>query len=104
MPLREYARHRIHVDDEGFLTDRSEWTPEIAEVIAREAGIATLTPEHWKVIALCREDAARKGRSPGLARITDLTGLNTEALRALFPEGLGKLAARIAGLRKPDLS
>ena len=82
----------------------SEWTPEIAEVIAREAGIGKLTPEHWKVITLCREDEARNGTPPGLARISDLTGLDMKALHALFPKGPGKLAAQIAGLRKPDPS
>jgi len=102
MPLREYARHSIHVDDEGFLTNKSEWTPEIAEEIANEVGIATLTPEHWKVITSCREDAAREGTPPGLPRISDLTGLDAKALHALFPKAPGKLAAQIAGLRKPD--
>jgi len=98
--LREYRGHQVTVDEEGFMTDASQWTPEIAEAIADEVGV-TLTPEHWKVITFCREDAAREGQPPGLRRISKLSGVGTKELYALFPKGPGKLAARVAGLPKP---
>ena len=91
----------FHFDAEGFLAAPAEWTPELAEALAREAGIA-LTTHHWKVIAFCREDAAKNdGLSPGLRRISQLSGVSMKELYALFPKGPGKLAARIAGLPKP---
>ncbi len=96
----EYRGHEIDVNEEGFLTDSSQWTPEIGEAIAQEAGLV-LTPEHWKVITFCREDAAREGQPPGLRRIAKLSGVGTKELYALFPKGPGKLAARVAGLPKP---
>jgi len=102
MPLREYAGHAVQVNDEGFLVEAAQWTPEVAEAIAREVGLAPLTPEHWKVITFCREDAAREGQPPGLRRISKLSGVVTKQLYALFPKGPGKLAARIAGLPKPQ--
>lgn len=98
--LREYRGHRVDVNDEGFLTDAAQWTPEIGEAIAQELGL-TLTPDHWKVITFCREDTAREGQPPGLRRISKLSGVGTKELYALFPKGPGKLAARVAGVPKP---
>ena len=101
MPMREYRGHPVEVNDEGFLTDSSQWRPAIAEAVAEEIGIAPLTDQHWKVITFCREDAAREGQPPGLRRISKLSGVDTRQLYTLFPKGPGKLAARIAGLPKP---
>jgi TusE/DsrC/DsvC family sulfur relay protein len=98
--LREYRGHQVTVNEEGFMTDTTEWTPEVGEAIADEVGL-TLTPDHWKVITFCREDAAREGQPPGLRRISKLSGVGTKELYMLFPKGPGKLAARIAGLPKP---
>lgn len=98
--LREYRGHQVEVNDEGFLTDATQWTPEIGEAIAGEIGLK-LTPEHWKVITFCREDAAREGQPPGVRRISKLSGVGTKELYALFPKGPGKLASRVAGLPKP---
>jgi sulfur relay (sulfurtransferase) DsrC/TusE family protein len=54
------------------------------------------------VITFCREDAAKNnGLSPGLRRISQLSGVSMKELYSLFPKGPGKLAARIAGLPKP---
>jgi tRNA 2-thiouridine synthesizing protein E len=102
MPVRLYAGQAVEVDADGFLVDTSQWTPEVAEALAREAGIGTLTPAHWKVIAFCREDAAREGEPPGLRRISKLSGVGTKQLYELFPRGPGKLASLVAGLPKPQ--
>jgi dissimilatory sulfite reductase related protein len=101
MSLREYAGLAVDVNEEGFLVDRSQWTPQVAEEVAREMGLS-LTPRHWQVIAFCREDAAREGTPPGLRRIAKLSGVEMKELYQLFPKGPGKLAARIAGLPKPQ--
>ncbi|MHB8879612.1 MAG: TusE/DsrC/DsvC family sulfur relay protein [Myxococcaceae bacterium] len=91
----------ISTNDEGYLTDPSLWTPELAEQLAREAGLA-LTEAHWKVLAACREDAAQQGGlAPDLKRISRLTRVSLPELYRLFPRGPEKLAARIAGLPKP---
>lgn len=90
----------IEMNDEGFLLDAEQWTPEIGEALADDAGIA-LTDRHWKVITFCREDAAGEGQSPGLRRISKRSGVGMKELYKLFPKGPGKLAARVAGLPKP---
>lgn len=101
MTTLTYDGHKVDVNPEGFLVDSSQWTPEVAEEIAQEVGVAPLSERHWKVITFCREDAAREGQSPGLRRIAKLSGVDMKELYRLFPKGPGKLAARIAGLPKP---
>ena len=101
MPTRDYAGVSIQTNEEGFLTDSSQWTPQVGEAIAREVGVWPLTERHWSVITFCREDAEREGQSPGLRRIAKNSGVDMKALYQLFPRGPGKLAARIAGLPKP---
>lgn len=90
----------VALNEEGFLVDSAQWTPAIAEDIARKHGIE-LTPEHWTVLSFCREDFAMQGQSPGLRRISQHTGISIKDLYRLFPKGPGKLAARIAGIPKP---
>ena len=92
----EYAGIGVRVDDQGFLVDSDDWTPDIADAIASEAGIGPLEERHWKVITFCREDAAKEGTPPGLRRISKLSGVSMKELYQLFPTGPGKLAARVA--------
>jgi tRNA 2-thiouridine synthesizing protein E len=101
MPAREYGGRTVEVNDEGFMTDASQWTPEVARGIADDIGLK-LTDRHWTVINFCREDAAREGQPPGLRRITKLSGVSMKEMYDLFPKGPGKLAARVAGLTKPQ--
>jgi tRNA 2-thiouridine synthesizing protein E len=101
MPVVEYAGTSVDINEEGFLTNSEEWSPEIAEAIAAEVGISPLSERHWTVISFCREDAAQEGQAPGLRRISKLSGVNMKELYQLFPKGPGKLASRISGLPKP---
>jgi tRNA 2-thiouridine synthesizing protein E len=101
MPTRVIAGKEVQVNDEGFMTDPSEWTREIAVAIAAEEGIPELTDAHWQVIEWSRREA-KNGKSPTLRQITTGTGVNTKQIFALFPKGPAKKAARIAGLGKPE--
>jgi len=91
----------VTVDEEGFMTDKSQWTPEIAAAIAAEEGIDDLTDRHWVVINFCRNDFDEKGETPGLRRIQQNSGVPTKEMYALFPKGPAKKVARISGLPKP---
>jgi len=95
------AGQEIELNDEGFMLNPDQWTPEIAVELARRAGIDPLTDKHWEVIDFCRRDAAEKGEPPGVRRITKQTGVSTKEMYQLFPKGPGILAARISGLTKP---
>jgi len=92
----------IAVNDEGFMTDPNEWTKEIAEIIAKQEGIETLTENHWKIIDFCRETGLASGSAPTLRQITTGTGLSTKELFTLFPKGPAKKVAKISGLGKPE--
>lgn len=102
MPTVEYAGRTVQTNEEGFLLDRAQWTRELAEAIAKEVGVWPLTDAHWTVIDFCRADAEREGQPPGLRRIAKNSGVDMKTLYQLFPKGPGKLAARIAGLPKPQ--
>jgi tRNA 2-thiouridine synthesizing protein E len=92
----------VSLNEEGFLTDPGQWTPEIAKVIAQDEGIPELTKDHWKIIEFCRERAAQNGASPTLRQITSGTGISTKDLFRLFPKGPAKKVAKIAGVGKPE--
>ena len=55
MSTKELAGKTVQVNDEGFMTDPSEWDKDIAAAIATEEGITELTDEHWTVIEYCRQ-------------------------------------------------
>jgi tRNA 2-thiouridine synthesizing protein E len=90
----------IEFDDEGFMVNAADWTREIGEAIA-EALEIELTDRHWDVINFAREDFENTGEPPTLRRITKQTGVEMKEIYQLFPEGPAKLAANIAGLKKP---
>jgi len=91
----------VELDGEGFMTDATQWTREIAEAIASENGIDPLTEKHWQVIDFCRADNEAKGTPPTVRRITKGTGISTKEVYALFPKGPGILASKVSGLPKP---
>lgn len=102
MATRALAGITVQVNDEGFMTIPAEWTKDIAVEIAKEEGLAELTPAHWKVIDFCRQNAATSGSAPTLRTITTETGLTTKEMFALFPKGPAKKVAKISGLGKPE--
>jgi tRNA 2-thiouridine synthesizing protein E len=102
MPTRTIAGKDVQVNDEGFMTVPGEWNKDIAAEIAKEEGIAELTPAHWKVIDFCRQSAASSGAAPTLRAITTGVGITTKDMFTLFPKGPAKKVARISGLGKPE--
>jgi tRNA 2-thiouridine synthesizing protein E len=102
MATRTIAGKTVQVNDEGFMTNSTEWTKEIAVEIAKEEGIAELTPAHWKIIDFCRQNAVETGKAPTLRGITAGSGVSTKDLFALFPKGPAKKVAKVAGLGKPE--
>jgi tRNA 2-thiouridine synthesizing protein E len=101
MPRKQIANVTIDVDDEGFMTDRSQWTREVAAAIAREEGIAELGPAHWKVLEFMQKELQENGAVPTIRKINKSGIVSTKELYDLFPGGPAKKAAKIAGLPKP---
>jgi TusE/DsrC/DsvC family sulfur relay protein len=101
MSFREIAGKNVEFDEEGFMSNPEDWTPQIAEVLAHEIGIEKLEEDHWKVIEFSRADFKAKGEAPTLRRITKAGGVPTKTLYQLFPKGPAKKVALVSGLGKP---
>ena len=43
MATKQYGTASVDVDDEGFLTNFTQWTRDVAEAIAKEEGLAQLS-------------------------------------------------------------
>ncbi len=88
-------------DQEGYLTDATQWNEEIATEIAREVGIVELTPRHWEAIRYMRSTYLSTGEAPTIRTLGKASGVPIKELYELFPKGPAKLAARIGGIPKP---
>jgi tRNA 2-thiouridine synthesizing protein E len=100
MPVTSLDGHQIHVNDEGFLTDPSEWSEDLAATLAAQIGIQ-LTDAHWKVLRFLRQDYESQGETPTIRRVSTAGGLPVKDLFTLFPQKPAKKMAYIAGLPKP---
>jgi tRNA 2-thiouridine synthesizing protein E len=100
MPVTTLNGHEIHVNEEGYLTDPSEWDEELGTALAQQIGI-TLTDEHWNVIRFLRKDFEDVGETPTLRRVSTVGGIPIKALFILFPQKPAKKMAYVAGLPKP---
>lgn len=90
----------VDFDDDGFMVKESAWTKDIGQAIA-EALEVELSDRHWAVIDFARSDFENSGEPPTLRRITQQTDVSMKEMYQLFPDGPAKLAANIAGLKKP---
>jgi tRNA 2-thiouridine synthesizing protein E len=91
----------VEVDAEGFLARPEQWTEAMADEIARDAGIDTLTERHWQVVRYMRDTYLATGAAPTIRTLGKASGVPVKELYALFPKGPAKLAAKIAGIPKP---
>ena len=90
----------IDVNEEGFLTDPSQWNETVAAALAEEEGVGALTEAHWKVLRHLR--AKHEAGEEVTIRQLGKSGLvSTKELYTLFPKGPLKKAAKIAGVPKP---
>ena len=101
MATIEVAGKSIELDGDGHLANRSDWTEELAAVIAKEEGVEELNDKHWMVIKFMQKVFDEKGEAPTIRRLNKESGVNTKELYQLFPKGPAKKAARISGLPKP---
>ena len=101
MTTIEIAGRALERDLEGFLVDAGEWTPQIAEELARESGIDELTPRHWQVVEFMRARYLETGTAPSIRALGKESGVPVKELYELFPRGPAKLAAKIGGIPKP---
>lgn len=99
MTQKIYAGINVDISADGYLSNPSQWTAEIAKEIAKEEEIH-LTEKHLQLLQFLR-DRFTKGeqltiRSVGKSGIVDIKGFYE-----LFPGAPLKKASRIAGIPKP---
>ncbi|MEP6262696.1 MAG: TusE/DsrC/DsvC family sulfur relay protein [Gillisia sp.] len=93
------AGYKLNVNEEGYLTDFSEWTKEIGEEIAKQEGIE-MTDRHWEVIKWL-QDQVQADVALSIRGIKKSNVLDIKEFYALFPGGPLKISTKIAGVPKP---
>ena len=97
----------LETDEEGYLSNLSEWTREVGIKMASSDGYE-LTENHWEVINFLREYYDEYQIAPAVRVLTKAIGKklgadkgNSKYLYELFPYGPAKQACKYAGLPKP---
>ncbi len=98
----------LELDEEGYLRNLGDWSPEAAHILAEAEGI-TLTAEHWEVITVIRDFYTNFEHSPAMrplvkavkVQLGDTKGKSIYLMK-LFPGSPAKIIAKISGLPKPD--
>ncbi len=89
----------LKVNEEGYLTDFSQWTKEVGSTLAQEANIS-MTPRHWEVITYLQREF--KNEVPlSIRRIGKSGVVDIKEFYQLFPMAPLKTASKIAGIPKP---
>ena len=89
----------VELDDTGHLKDFSQWSPEVAQALARSDGIE-LTDQHLKVIEMIRAYYQKHETPPILTMVSKQCDVPYKELHGLFHKQPGKRAAKLAGLPK----
>ena len=97
---KEIAGTTVDVNEEGYLTDMSQWNETIAAAIAAEEGVGPLTEAHLKVLQHLRQQQAA-GTALTIRGLGKSGIVTTKELYDLFPGGPLKKASKIAGIPKP---
>ena len=96
---RIIAGNTIEVNEEGYMTNFSQWNKEIGDALAQEANIV-LTPRHWEVVNYL-QDEFKKEVALSIRKIGKSGVVDIKEFYALFPNAPLKTATRIAGIPKP---
>ena len=99
MAQKNYAGVNIDFNEEGYFTNPSQWTKEVAIAMAKEESLE-LTTTHIEVLEFIRKKYENEEnltiRSIGKSGITDIKNFYK-----LFPGAPLKRATKYAGIPKP---
>jgi len=97
----------IAADEEGYITDISVWSEDLANTIAETENI-DMSDDHWEVVNFLRDYYEEYQIAPAVRVLTKAVKKslgqdkgNSKYLYELFPYGPAKQACKIAGLPKP---
>lgn len=90
----------INVDGEGYLVDRSDWSPQVATEIAKRDGY-DISEEQWKFINAARDMYDENAVVPPIRKFAKAMEVDAKHLYELFPKGPMKMICKVGGLPKP---
>lgn len=96
---KQIADVTIDVNEEGFMSDFSQWSKQVGEELAKESGIY-LSPRHWQIIDYI-QDEFRKEVPLSIRKIGKSGVVDIKEFYVLFPKAPLKTATKIAGIPKP---
>lgn len=97
--IKTFANTDVNVNEEGYLTDFSQWTKDVGMAIAKEQEI-DMTPKHWEVIDYIHEKFKNE-EALSIRGIKKSGVINIKEFYNLFPGGPLKKSTMIAGIPKP---
>ena len=87
-------------DGDGYLTDMSAWTPEIAKAMAEEDGVE-LDDTKWSHILKAREYYDDNGVVPPIRKFAKYVGEDQKVMFQMWMTGPMKPITKYGGLPKP---
>ena len=100
MATKNLAGVNVEVTEDGYMTDSSQWTKEVAEAIATEEGVE-LTEKHFEVLDFIRNKVA-DGATLTIRGINKSGVVDAKSFYQMFPGAPLKKSTKIAGVPKPE--
>ena len=100
MAQKTYAGVTVELTDDGYFTDPSQWTKEIAAEIASQEGVE-LTDKHFEVLEYLRGKQSR-GEQLTIRGINKSGIVDVKTFYQMFPGAPLKKSTKIAGIPKPE--
>ena len=100
MATKSYAGVNVEINDDGYMTDSSQWTKEIATDIAKQEGVE-LTEKHFEVLDYIRDKVAG-GATLTIRGINKSGVVDAKSFYQMFPGAPLKKSTKIAGVSKPE--
>jgi tRNA 2-thiouridine synthesizing protein E len=94
------GNYTITVDNEGYMTDASQWNEEIAKALAASEDLE-LTEKHMEVLKFLRK-VVQDGETLTIRKVGSSGIVDIKEFYALFPKGPLKRASKYAGIQKPS--
>jgi len=99
MAQKTFAGKTVDVNDEGYFTDPSQWSKEVAVEIAKEEGVE-LTDKHFEMLEYLRNKQAA-GEQLTIRGINKSGIVDVKTFYQMFPGAPLKKSTKIAGIPKP---
>lgn len=87
-------------DGDGYLTDMSQWSPDVAKAMAAADGVE-LSDQKWEQILKAREYFDEFGTVPPIRKFAKYIEMDQKELFSLWMTGPMKPITKYGGLPKP---